>query len=87
MENLPRASEAIEFALTIDDHFEMHDFLDGWMHGDIEEWRADFDLFMEGKRQFDFETAVKLKIAAELAMPYNPSALIQKTADEENDNE
>ena len=32
------AVQAIEFALTIDDHYEMRGFLDRWMHGDIEEW-------------------------------------------------
>ncbi len=32
------ALKAIEFALTIDDHFEMRDFLYGWMHGDTSEW-------------------------------------------------
>ena len=38
-----KAVEAIEFALTIDDHFEMREFLKSWAHGDIDEWEADFE--------------------------------------------
>ncbi len=28
----------IKFAVTIDDHFDMREFLDSWLHGDVSEW-------------------------------------------------
>ena len=31
-------AEAIKFALEIDDHYEMRDFLGGWLEGDTREW-------------------------------------------------
>jgi len=33
------AEQAIEFALEfISDYFEMYEFLNDWMHGDIDKW-------------------------------------------------
>lgn len=38
------AVEAILFSLTIDDHYDMRSFLEGWTHGSTEEW-PEFDNF------------------------------------------
>lgn len=35
---LQEALRAIRFALNIDDHYNMREFLDGWTHGDTSEW-------------------------------------------------
>jgi len=32
------AEQAIEFALTIDDHFDMRGFLNNWLEGDLDDW-------------------------------------------------
>lgn len=45
---LGQAVQAIEFALEIDDHFDMREFLDGWMHGDVQDW-PEYQTFLEGK--------------------------------------
>lgn len=37
-DGLGTAVQAIEFALGIDDHWDMRQFLDDWMHGDVSEW-------------------------------------------------
>lgn len=47
--------QAIHYALTLDDHFEMREFLDGWMHGDIAEWADDYRIFLEVLTQGDTE--------------------------------
>lgn len=42
MLNIGTAEQAIKFALTIDDHFDMREFLKAWMDGslrnDADEW-------------------------------------------------
>lgn len=42
--------EVIEFSLTIDDHFEMRAFLEGWVEGDVSEWVDDIKEWVR-KRQ------------------------------------
>lgn len=48
--------EAINFALMIDDHFEMRAFLESWQHGDQEEWNEDIVDFLAFK-EFNREKA------------------------------
>lgn len=41
IETNPRLADpiaAIEFALTVDDHYDRREFLNDWMHGDLAEW-------------------------------------------------
>lgn len=46
--SLGTAVQAIEFALKIDDHYDMREFLNGWMHGDVEEW-DEYQSFIQEK--------------------------------------
>ena len=45
---LGTAVQAIEYALAhLDDHFDMREFLNDWMHGDVEEW-VEYQGFLSG---------------------------------------
>lgn len=46
---LGTAVQAIEYALAhLDDHFDMREFLNDWMHGDVEDW-VEYQAFLKEK--------------------------------------
>lgn len=47
---LGTAVQAIEFAITIDDHYDRLEFLESWKHGDLSEW-DDFKSFIRAEQK------------------------------------
>ena len=50
--DLGTAAQAIEFALGIDDHYDMREFLDEWMHGGtgVGDWKDEYAAVLRTKQ-------------------------------------
>lgn len=51
MRSIGTAEQAIRFALTIDDHFDMREFLQAWNDGSIANDNGEYDDYFKWLRQ------------------------------------